>query len=91
MVIVQDNQTLFDIAILNDGTCDSAMDWAIFNALSITDDIAPGQVLQNPNSSYRNQEKADFLNYRNQNIGTALRTPNNKLNYGFPFGLPLSF
>ena len=90
MVVVQDNQTLFDIAILNDGTVDSALDWAVFNGLSLTEDIAPGQILQNPNSVYRNQEKANFFKYRNQNLGTAIKASNNNLKYGFPYGFPIA-
>lgn len=92
MAKVFNNQTLFDIAILNDGTIDSAFDWALVNGLSITDDLVPEQILINPNSIYKIEKVADFFKYRNQNLGTAIRALNiNNEQYGFPYGFPISF
>lgn len=43
-----DNQTIFDIALQYCGNADGALETAIMNELSLTDQLQPGQVLTLP-------------------------------------------
>ena len=79
MVIVQDNQTLFDIAILNDGTCDSAFDWAVANGISITDDLLVGTNMVLSTSIFTNDDIANYFKARNHMVATALTLDHNML------------
>jgi hypothetical protein len=69
------NQTLLDIAIQADGDVLSAFEWAIANGLSITDDLDPGQMLLDSNSSYINTDVADYFKSKKQIAATAMKRP----------------
>jgi hypothetical protein len=92
MAIVKHNQTLFDVAILNDGYVSSALDWAFANGISITDDLEPNRTLINPDALIKQTEMVDFFKFRDQNIGTGINVLNtNEELFGFPNGFPISF
>jgi hypothetical protein len=72
MIIVIENQSLFDIAIQESGSVLTAFDWAVANGFSITDDLAPGQKLIAPSSSYRNADVANYFKGKNQMVATGV-------------------
>jgi hypothetical protein len=92
-VIVIGNQSLFDIAIQEDGTNLTAFDWAVANEMSVTDSLIPGQTLINPNSQFRDVDVANYFKSKSQFIATAdeIQTETSILNYGFPYGFPIAF
>jgi capsid protein len=91
-VIVIENQSLLDVAIQEDGSVLAAFEWAVANGISITDDLAPGQNLSAPNSSYRNADVANYFKGRKQMIATAIKQQSNPNLYDFPQGeFPISF
>lgn len=65
------DQSLFDIAIQEDGSVLSTFEWAIKNGLSITDNLGPGQKLSTPISAFRNDEVARYFTGKRQMIATA--------------------
>lgn len=68
---VIENQSLLDIAIQEDGSVMAAFEWALKNALSITDELAPGQELLVPVSEFRNNDVADYFKGKNQMVATG--------------------
>lgn len=68
---VYNSQSLFDIAIQEDGSF-LAFEWAFENGLSVTDELIPGQELKAPKSIYRNADVANYFNDKNQKLTTAL-------------------
>ncbi len=69
-IIVIGNQSLFDIAIQEDGTILTAFDWAVVNEIQVTDLLIPGQTLINPNSQFRDVDVSQYFQLRNQMIAT---------------------
>ena len=65
------NQSLLDIAIQEDGSVMAAFEWALSNALSITDELQSGQELVSPNSSFRNADVANYFKGKNQMVATG--------------------
>lgn len=65
------NQSLLDIAVQEDGSAMAAFEWALKNALSITDELAPGQELLAPFSEFRNNDVADYFKGKNQMVATG--------------------
>ena len=65
------DQSLFDVAIQEDGSVLSTFEWAIKNGLSITDNLEPGQKLSTPISVFRNDEVARYFTGKRQMIATA--------------------
>ena len=65
------DQSLFDVAIQEDGSVLSTFEWAIKNGLSITDNLEPGQKLSTPSSAFRNDEVARYFTGKRQMIATA--------------------
>jgi hypothetical protein len=45
-ITAQNNQSLFDIALIVSGSAEAAFDIALENDISITDDLRPGHILQ---------------------------------------------
>lgn len=74
MIYVIENQSVLDVAIQEDGSVMAAFEWALKNGLSITDDLAPGQKLSVPISSFRNADVANYFKGRKQNIATGVAT-----------------
>lgn len=70
-MIAIENQSLFDVAVQEDGSFLAAFEWALANGLSITDELVPGQKLIAPNSELRNNEVADYFKGRNQMVATG--------------------
>jgi hypothetical protein len=66
-----ENQSLFDIAIQEEGSVLAVFDWAIQNGLSITDELAPGQQLIPAGSQFKNFDVANYYKGKNQMIATA--------------------
>jgi hypothetical protein len=71
MITVIPEQSLFDIAIQQDGSDLTAFDWALKNGLSITDELFPGQKLVAPNSSLRNVEVANYFKGKKQMVASG--------------------
>lgn len=71
MIYVIENQTVFDIAVQESGSVIAAFDWALKNALSITDELAPGQELLTPVSEFRNNDVANYFKGKNQMVATG--------------------
>lgn len=87
MIVVIENQTLFDIAIQEDGSALSAFDWAVSNNLSITDILKPGQKLTHPVSKYRNVEVVNYFKDKNQFIATAPQPTDDEIEFLYEFAL----
>lgn len=64
-------QSLFDVAVQEDGSVLAALEWALKNGLSITDELVPGQRLIAPVSVFKNTEVADYFKGKNQMIATG--------------------
>lgn len=93
-VIVITNQSLADIAIQEDGSVMTELDWAIANGISPTDDLVPGQKLIRPNSGFKNSDVANYFKANKQMIATfegVISSPEVISEYEFPMGFPLSF
>ncbi|MDI5894404.1 hypothetical protein [Flavobacterium algoritolerans] len=71
MITVIPNQSLFDIAVQEDGSVLVAFDRAFANGLSITAELFPKQKLVATNSSYRNNEVANYFKGKKQMIATG--------------------
>ena len=71
MIYAIENQSVFDVAVQESGSVLVAFEWAIANGLSITDDLAPGQQLVSPNSSFRNAEVANYFKGKKQMVATG--------------------
>ena len=92
MIIVLENQSFLDIAIQEYGSVYAALDLAIANAMSITDDLVPGQKLKPVNSNFKIQEVADYFKSKKQNIATYTAfVPIVIDDYSLPGELPYSF
>jgi capsid protein len=78
-VIVQENQSLIDIAIQEEGSFLVAFEWAVENGLSITDELFPGQKLKAPNSVFKNNDVANYFKGKNQSIATGFNETNKDL------------
>lgn len=78
-MIIQENQSLFDIAVQEDGSVLAVFEWAVANGFSITDVLVPGQKLIAPKSSFRNGDVANYFKGRNQQVATCSTLGNDKL------------
>jgi hypothetical protein len=78
-VIVQENQSLFDISVQEDGSVLAVFEWALANGISMTDILAPGQKLTAPKSSFRNSDMANYFQGRKQEVATCSTIGNNSL------------
>jgi len=78
-MILQENQSLFDIAVQEDGSVLAVFEWALANGLSITDSLEPGQKLIAPKSAYRNDDMANYFKGKNQYVATCSTVGNNNL------------
>lgn len=76
---VQENQSLFDVSVQEDGSVLAVFEWAVANGVSITDDLAPGQKLSAPNSIFRNVDMANYFKGKNQQVATCSTIGNNNL------------
>ena len=63
MATVQNNQSLLDVAVWNDGTALNAFEWAFANNMSMTDGLAPKQFLIVPTQNVNNVAKQDIANF----------------------------
>ncbi len=70
-VIAQQNQNLFDIAIQEDGTIETAFQWALNNGLSVTSNLEAGQKLVVPHNTNKEQEVVNFFETRNLKPATS--------------------
>ena len=71
-VIVQNGQSVFDIAIQKCGVIDAAYDIAILNGISITDTLIGGTVLQIP--AVVNKDVVNTFTLGNIEPATAMTT-----------------
>ncbi|WP_269222000.1 hypothetical protein [Flavobacterium sp. IMCC34518] len=78
-MIVQENQSLFDIAVQEDGSVLAVFEWALANGLSITDILEPGHKLTVPKSNFNNIDVANYFKGRNHKIATCSINGNNNL------------
>lgn len=95
VISVIENQSLLDVAIQEDGCVLAGLEWAIYNGLSITDLITPGQKLNMPKSTeFRYEDLANYFNEKSQLIATYKPTVEapapSLLNYYLPGVLPYS-
>ena len=90
-MIVIENQSLLDVAVQEEGSAFAAVDLAVKNGLSITDDISPGQKLLLPESIYRNGDIATFFRNRRQLVATSTNIDIEFEDYSLPGEFPLSF
>lgn len=72
------NQTLFDIAIQNNGTIVSALELALKNELSFTSDLLPGQNIEVPESDFMDIELVDYFKGKQQIIATGFNGSENE-------------
>lgn len=71
-IVALNNQTLLDVAIRHCGTVEAIVEIAILNNISITDDLAPGQLIQIPVKDYGNQEVVNYFTLNKVEPATAL-------------------
>lgn len=92
MVKVLHNQTLFDIALQYYANIEIVFDLAIANAISITDELLPGQELILIESVLVKKDLVDYFKNKKQIIATAVKTTiNSTLDYQFAYQLPALF
>jgi len=88
-VTVLNNQSLFDIALQVYGSAEAAFLLSFENTLSISDDLASGQVLQFAVANVANRQVVDFYRINNIKPATALdseQTAKHKIfDYTFDF------
>lgn len=65
------NQSLFDIAIQDNGTIMSCFEIAFKNGQSLTDELTPGQFIDVPVSVLIDVELVDFFKNKNHLIATG--------------------
>lgn len=85
MITVLPNQSLFDIAIQEDGNVLATFEWALANGISITKELVAGQKLIAPKAVNRNDEIARYFKSKKQNIATHQRVAHHKLDYAFAY------
>lgn len=73
------NQSLLDVAIQECGSILTCFDFALKNGISITDDLAAGNEIEVPDSSYKNTEALSYFKGKNQNIATSITNENYEL------------
>lgn len=71
MIYTIENQSVFDVAIQENGSVLSAFSWAVKNGLSITDELTPGQQLISPNSDFINADVVGYFKGKKQMIATG--------------------
>lgn len=54
-------QSLFDIAVQEDGAVESVFEWAMLNGKSVTDILTAGEELTNPFSRLRDKELSAYF------------------------------
>ena len=81
-IIALHNQTLLDIAIRHCGSIDAVIDIAVLNNVSITDDLAPGLILEIPNNDYGAQEVINYFDINQLQPATALTEEQKALTEG---------
>lgn len=89
MINVLSHQSLLDIAIQESGSVLAAIDWAVANGVSITDELVPGQKINSVDSQYKNTDVANYLKSKGQNIATDNIIK--QIPIGFPYGFPIQF
>jgi hypothetical protein len=90
VVIVIENQTFFDIAIQEDGSVYSALDWSIANRFPLTEELIPGMELIRPNSIFIDKDVAEYFKSKNKKIATGF-TEIKEITPVEIYGLPLLF
>jgi hypothetical protein len=71
------NQSLFDVAVQEDGSVMAAFERAFINGLSVTDELAPGRQLIDPISVFKNRDVANYFEGKNQMIATGFNGSDN--------------
>ncbi len=71
-IVVLSHQNLLDIAVQNFGNAKAAFDLALKNGLSLSEDLIPGQVLQLPESLYKDTDVAGYYRDKKLQPATAL-------------------
>lgn len=71
-VIVQHNQSLFDISIRYTGTLENAFKIAVANGLSLTDELEPGAQLIIPADVEMNSDVASYFSAKGIQPATGL-------------------
>ncbi len=69
-VTIQSRQTLYDIAMQEDGNAEAVFDWAYVNSVSVTETLTPGQVLTKPDSSFTNTDVTQYFKGKGRQIAT---------------------
>lgn len=72
------NQSIFDIAIQNNGNVISAFELAIENGLSLTDELIPGQTIEVTTSPLIDIDLVDFFKGKKLLIATAFNGSENE-------------
>jgi len=87
------NQSIIDIAIQESGTPFSSIEWLLKNGINITDLIAPGTVLKDPEPSEVNIEIKNYFKSRGLKVATYYNKDINTdyLEYILPGEFPYSF
>lgn len=78
IVTVEKKQSLLDIAIQADGSAQCAFEWALYNGLSITDELLSGLEFKMPKSeAFRQQRIAEY--FKDKKIATGFPLENSAL------------
>ncbi|MBQ3690289.1 MAG: hypothetical protein II937_10600 [Bacteroidales bacterium] len=88
--VITDKQSVLDIAILTTGSAERAMDIALQNGLSLSEDVQPGTVLQTP-ETVQNRQTVQYFNVNTIAPATALNEEtivNGGINY---MGIEIDF
>ena len=71
-VTVKNRQNLWDVCLQHTGTIEGAFDLALANELSLTDDLAAGQLLEVPDQIERDVERYNYYQEHGVVPATAL-------------------
>lgn len=77
---IQNNQSLFDVALINSGTINSIIDLCVLNHLTASDFLEPGLNLKIENTDYGFKKLLEYL--ENQGIVFSTEVINDEFNVG---------
>lgn len=75
-MIIISGQSLCDVAVQEDGTVESVFEWALKNGKSLTEKLAPGERLINPESELKNTGISEHFKGIQKKISTGLTMEN---------------
>lgn len=79
MAIVQNNQSLIDIVIMNEGSCFNSLEWCFENNISLTEEVAIKTIVLDPPNKQTRQNIVDFFKLKTVIPATAIQVANEQI------------